>query len=167
MKRIKVEFSGGHETDPVDRGRPVKLIAAALGVSPEVFRDAFSRVRPAPAGQEPDPQQVRQNKAALMAALGPLGVTNERLDAVSNYYRYPPGRGKLWRTQPAVAETLVKDGVITGFEVIAGGSGYTSPPIVTVPGFKQVPVQVQLSFGVDLDRNGSVTAINLVPPVTR
>ena len=35
--------------------RPVVLIAAALGVSSDVFREAFSHVRPAPAGTRPDP----------------------------------------------------------------------------------------------------------------
>src|SRR5581483_6178092 len=39
-----VVFSAGHETDPRDGGRPVALIAAALGVKPEVFRAAFRGV---------------------------------------------------------------------------------------------------------------------------
>src|SRR5438552_11396179 len=63
VTRVPVVFSGGHETDLRDGGRPVVLIAAALGVTPEVFREAFSHVRPAPAGREPEPGQVRQNKA--------------------------------------------------------------------------------------------------------
>src|SRR5947209_5523361 len=57
--RIPVTFAGGHETDPRDRGRPVVLIAAALGVPADVFRAAFRNVTPAPAGREPDPEQVR------------------------------------------------------------------------------------------------------------
>src|SRR5689334_10813701 len=48
-----VTLTGGHDTDPRDKGRPVVLVAAGLGVTPEVFRDAFSRVTPAPAGREP------------------------------------------------------------------------------------------------------------------
>jgi hypothetical protein len=43
VTRVAVVFSGGHETEGVDHGRPVVLIAAALGVKPEVF------TRPAPA----------------------------------------------------------------------------------------------------------------------
>jgi hypothetical protein len=39
--KVPVTFSGGHETDPQDRGRPVVLVAGALGVKPEVFRKAF------------------------------------------------------------------------------------------------------------------------------
>ena len=110
--RVPVVFSGGHETDPRDRGRPVVLIAAALGVPADVFREAFSHVRPAPAGTAPDPRQVRDNKAALLDALGPYGITNERLDTVSDYYRYVRRRGKLWPTKPASAYALVRDGKI-------------------------------------------------------
>ena len=36
VARIPVQFTGGHDTDPVDQGRPVVLIAAALGVEPEI-----------------------------------------------------------------------------------------------------------------------------------
>ncbi len=46
-RKVPVTFSGGHGTDPRDYGRPVVLIAAALKVKPEVFRKAFSGVRPA------------------------------------------------------------------------------------------------------------------------
>src|SRR6476620_1732883 len=94
--RVPIVFSGGHETDPRDNGRPVVLIASALGVPPEVFRDAFSHVTPARAGQEPDPSQVNKNKAALLQALGPYGITNARLDEVSNYYRYNASAGEHW-----------------------------------------------------------------------
>lgn len=47
VTRMPVVFSGGHETVGVDHGRPVVLIAAALGVKDEVFREAFSHVHPA------------------------------------------------------------------------------------------------------------------------
>src|SRR4051794_23144238 len=82
-------FSGGHDTDPRDHGRPVVLIAAALGVKTEVFREAFSGVTPA-GDRRPTGDEARRNKAALMKVLQPLGITNERLDEVSNYYRYQP-----------------------------------------------------------------------------
>ena len=95
VARVPVVFTGGHETDPRDRGRPVALVAAALGVPADVFREAFTHVRPAPAGTQPDPEAVRRNKDALMAALAPYGVTNDRLDAVSNHYRYVRSRGEL------------------------------------------------------------------------
>ena len=48
--RVPVVFSGGRETEGVDHGRPVVLIAAALGVKPEVFREAFTHVHPAGPG---------------------------------------------------------------------------------------------------------------------
>src|SRR6476646_4261686 len=74
-----VSFAGGHETDSRDGGRPVVLIAAALGVKPEVFRETFSRVRPAKNGK-PSGQEARRNKEVLMEALGRYGISNERLD---------------------------------------------------------------------------------------
>ncbi|RBP42641.1 hypothetical protein DES53_106350 [Roseimicrobium gellanilyticum] len=159
VTRVTVVFSGGHDTVPVDHGRPVVLIAAALGVPDEVFREAFSHVRPAAGGREPEPQQVRANKSALMSALGKHGVTNDRLDEVSNFYRYPPGRGGLWRNKPATAHALVKEGTVIGFEVVDGGSGYSSPPSITVPGVKTSEVKVTLSYGKDLQKNGSVSTI--------
>jgi hypothetical protein len=157
--RVPIVFSGGHETDPKDRGRPVVLIAAALGVAPDVFREAFSRVHPAPPGNEPEPGQVRQNKAALMSALGKYGVTNERLDEVSNYYRYVQSRGELWTNKPAEANAVVKDGVVIGFEIVSAGSGYSSPPTVTVPSVKEAAGVVKISFGKDLKTNGSIVSI--------
>jgi hypothetical protein len=163
VTRVPVTFTDGHETDPRDHGRPVILIAAALGVSSEVFREAFSHVRPAPAGTEPEPNQVRQNKAALLTALGKYGVTNDKLDAVSNYYRYVPGRDKLWTNKPAVAFALVKNGTVIGYEVTQGGSGYSSPPRVSVPDVKNAKAKVELAFGKNLENNGSISAIT-VPP---
>lgn len=159
VSRVPVVFSGGHETDPRDGGRPVVLVAGAFGVASDVFREAFSHVRPAPAGTEPDPEQVRKNKSALMAALGRHGITNERLDTVSNYYRYVRGRGEMWPTKPAVAFALVKDGVVTGYEITSGGSGYSSAPAVSVPGVKGSRAEVQLSFDKLFEKNGAVSTI--------
>jgi hypothetical protein len=168
VTRVPVVFSGGHETEGADRGRPVVLIAAALRVKPEVFREAFSHVHPAgPGSGGPTDAEVRENKASLMRALGKYGITNERLDTVSNYYRYPPGRGEVWRNQPAVANALVKNGAITGFEIISGGAGYSSPPTVSVPGVASAPAEVELSFGKVLEANGSVTAITILPGHSR
>ncbi len=135
------------------------LVAGAFGVASDVFREAFSHVRPAPAGTEPDPEQVRKNKSALMAALGRHGITNERLDTVSNYYRYVRGRGEMWPTKPAVAFALVKDGVVTGYEITSGGSGYSSAPAVSVPGVKGSRAEVQLSFDKLFEKNGAVSTI--------
>jgi hypothetical protein len=157
-----VVFTGGYETDPQDRGRPVVLIAAALGVSGEVFRAAFRHVRPAPAGQEPDPGQVRRNKDALLNALGRYGVTNERLDAVSNYYRYNGRRGERWRHRDAAAYAMVRDGKVTGFTITDPGAGYSSAPIVTLPGREQLTLRATVAFGIDLEKNGSITALRLV-----
>lgn len=161
--RVNVVFSGGHETDKRDKGRPVALIAAALGVTPEVFREAFSRVTPAPAGQEPDPEQVRKNKEALLGALSRYGVTNERLDEVSDYYRYRPGRGNLWKHKDAAAYATIEKGAITGFVVTDAGAGYTTPPTIAVPGYTVSGIKVEIKFGKELKSNGAVESITIEP----
>ena len=164
VTRMPVVFSGGHQTLEEDHGRPVVLIAAALGVPPEVFREAFSRVHPAGPGRGPTGGEARANKAALLGALAPYGVTNERLDEVSDYYRYPPGEGGIWRNKPARADALVKRGVVIGCEITDGGAGYTSAPIVSVPGLKGAAPQVVLSFGKDLATNGTVSSLVVSQP---
>ena len=166
VTRVPVVFVGGHETQGVDRGRPVVLIAAALGVAPEVFREAFSHVHPAgPNSGGPTEAEARQNKAALMNALGKYGITNERLDEVSNFYRYPPGRGGVWRNTPASANALVKNGAIISYEITSGGVGYSSPPSISVPGFPDAKPQIALNFGPTLETNGAVKSIAPAPHI--
>ncbi|MGB0580486.1 MAG: hypothetical protein ACPGVU_12345, partial [Limisphaerales bacterium] len=104
-----VTLEGGYATDPRDNGRPVALIGPALGVTPEIFRDAFSGVTPARDGR-PGPDHARANKRVLMDALGKHGITNERLDEVSNFYRYQPQDGGLWKHEPAEILAVMKDG---------------------------------------------------------
>ena len=160
--RVSVTFVGGYDTDPRDHGRPVALVAGALGVPPEVFRAAFTHVHPAPAGSGgPSEAQARDNKRVLMDALAPYGITNERLDAVSDQYRYARSRGERWPTRPAAAYATVENGRVTGFVVTDGGCGYNSPPTVAVPGANGVAGVVRLVFGPDFEKNGSVAAINL------
>lgn len=165
--RVPLTFSGGHETDPRDRGRPVVLIASALGVPPDVFREAFSHVHPAPAGEQPNREDARRNKDALLQALSRYGVTNERLDEVSNYYRYDARRGELWPIETATGFALFKGGKITGFEITSGGSGYSSAPSVSVSGIKGIPLRVQLAFSQELEENGAVTSVGIVVPISR
>jgi len=158
-----VKISGGHETEGPDRGRPVVLVAGGLGVKPEVFREAFSHVRPAPGGERPTEERAQQNKRALMDALGKHGVTNELLDTVSNYYRYRREQGEMWPTKPAVATAIVTNGKLTGFKVTSGGSGYSSVPTVTVVGHPEIKVEVVISYGKDLSKNGSISEIKILP----
>jgi hypothetical protein len=160
---VAVTFTGGYDTDPQDRGRPVVLIAAALKVPSEVFRKAFSNVKPAPAGQQPEPEQVRKNKQTLLESLGPYGVTNDRLDTVSNYYRYNRSKGEMWRTTPAAGYATVRNGVVTGFTITDPGSGYSSPPTVSIPGMTNVSLTTTLSFSTDLEKNGSIKEIKVNP----
>ena len=163
-KRVDLVFSGGHDTDPRDRGRPVALIATALGVPPEVFREAFTHVHPAPAGERPDEEEVRQNKRELMARLGPYGVTNERLNEVSNYYRYRREAGELWRHVDAAGYAIVQGGRIVSITLTNPGAGYTTPPKVSLPGVALTvyPVVV-LAQVADLAKNGSIARIDLAP----
>jgi hypothetical protein len=164
VTRVPVTFSGGHDTDPRDRGRPVILIGSALGVTADIFRDAFSGVHPAGPGKGgPSREEAQANKKVLMDKLGKYGITNDRLDEVSNFYRYPPGSRDLWKNTPAVANALVKNGVVTGFDIVSGGAGYTTPPTVTVPGVSGVTAKVELAFGKKFETNGSVASIKLEP----
>src|SRR5437879_4504223 len=72
-RQVDVAFTGGHETDPRDGGRPVVLVAAALKVPADVFPKAFSGVTPAAGGRQPSREQVRRNKEALLRVLAPYG----------------------------------------------------------------------------------------------
>jgi hypothetical protein len=159
--RVALVFSGGHETDPQDGGRPVALIAGALGVPDKVFREAFRSVRPARAGERPEPEQVRQNKGVLLRALGPYGITNERLDAVSDYYRYVRSRNELWPTRPATGYAVIEKGAVVRYVITEGGSGYTTPPTVSVPGYSGAAAKVQLAFGPRFERNGAVSTVTM------
>ena len=161
--KVPVTFSGGHDIDPRDHGRPVVLVAAALEVKPEVFRQAFSGVTPAKNGK-PSGEEARRNKEALMKVLQPYGVTNERLDEVSNYYRYQPQRGDLWKHAPAQAYAVVEDGQIKKIIVTDPGSGYSTPPKATVPGFESTPLKTTIQFGKDLKKNGAVGSVEVAAP---
>ncbi len=156
-----VVFRGGHDTDPRDGGRPVVLIAAALGVEPQVFRDAFSGVRPA-RGRGPTGAEARANKQVLMSTLAPHGITNDRLDEVSNYYRYRPQSGEKWTHRPARATAIVKNGQVVGFDLTDAGAGYSTPPRVEVVGYPNLRVQPAIEHSKDLRTNGRIQSLDVV-----
>lgn len=158
--KVPLVFSGGHETDPRDHGRPVVLVAAGLGVTPEVFRDAFSGVTPA-RGRGPTGEEARKNKEALMRVLKPHGITNDRLDEVSNFYRYRREKGEMWPTSEAKGYALVENGKVTKVVVTEAGAGYSSAPDVTLQGQKGVRLKATLQFGEDLKKNGGVVAVDV------
>jgi hypothetical protein len=160
--KVPVTFSGGHEIGRNDYGRPVVLIAAGLGVKPDVFRQAFSSVTPA-RGRGPTREEAQRNKAALLKVLGPHGVTNDRLDEVSNYYRFRPGRGERWPTSEAKAHAIVDGGKIKRIVVTESGSGYCTPPTATVEGMETVPLVVNLHLDKDLTKNGGIESITVAP----
>jgi len=157
-----VIISGGFDTDPQDHGRPVVLIAAALGVPTEVFREAFSGVTPAGLDRGPTSEEAQRNKEALMKVLSPYGITNDRLDEVSNYYRYNGKRGESWKRTLATATPTVSNGVVTGFTITNPGSGYSSAPTVTIKGPNgTVTAKATVTYTTDFKTNGSLTSITL------
>jgi len=161
-KHVAVTFTGGYDTDQRDRGRPVVLIAAALGVPTETFRRAFSGVTPA-RGSGPTQEEARRNKDALMSVLEPLGVTNDRLDEVSNYYRYRREQGEMWRNTPAEGYAIVSKGKIVGLKITNAGSGYSSTPTISIPGFESLTTTVTLKYTKDFDTNGSISELTVTP----
>jgi hypothetical protein len=164
VTKVPVIFTGGYETDPHDRGRPIVLIAAALKVTPEVFRQAFSGVHPAQRDGGPTPDEARANKRVLMDALSPYGVTDERLNEVSNYYRYRRDKGEMWKTVTATAYATVSNGVVTGFTITNPGSGYSSPPTISLKGMADPHATASVSFDADFSKNGSIKEIALSAP---
>lgn len=157
-----VKITGGYETNPVDHGRPVILIASALGVSEEVFRTAFSGVTPAGPDRGPSREEAEQNKKALLEVLAPHGITNERLDEVSNYYRYNQSRGELWQHVVAEAKPVIANGKLTGLVLTNAGAGYTSAPTVTVTGPEgTMTATAQIRFTDEFATNGSLASITL------
>lgn len=158
---ITLQVGGGHEYDRrKDFGRPVVLIAAALGVKPDVFREAFRGVTPS-RGRPPSREEAQRNKAALLKLLAPHGVTNERLDEVSNYYRFRPQDGELWKHEEAAAQATIVDGRVTKVTVTKAGAGYTTPPTVVIPGHEQTKLVVTLHFDRDLKKYGSIASIEI------
>jgi len=158
---VTVRIAAGHETDARDHGRPVVLIAAALGVPTEVFREAFSGVHPADPDEGPTSDEAQANKAALLKVLAPYGVTNERLDEVSNHYRYVQSHGELWTHSAAKARAVVRGGKIVALKLVDGGAGYSSTPTVTVKGYPAAKVKVRVAYGTDLQANGRIASLKL------
>ncbi len=163
VQQVPLVITGGHETDPRDHGRPVILVASALGVTADVFRQAFSGVHPAGPGRHPTDEEARANKQVLMAALGPYGVTDDRLNEVSNYYRYRRESGELWRHADAAGYATIDHGKVTAVTLTDPGAGYTSPPTVSILGLEQAPLAAEVHFDTDLGRNGSIGKITIAP----
>jgi hypothetical protein len=158
--KVPVTFSGGHELSKNDFGRPINLMAAGLGVKPDEFRKAFSGVTPA-RGRGPTGAEQRRNKEALMKVLAPLGVTNDRMDEVANYYRFRPQNGELWPTKNAEAYALVDDGKIKKIVVTEPGSGYNTPPKATIGGFKSIRLEAKIKYDINLKKNGGIEEVTL------
>jgi hypothetical protein len=110
----------------------------------------------------PSAEQAQQNKAALLKVLAPYGITNERLDAVSNYYRYNGSKGETWPKTQAAATATVTNGVVTGVTITNPGAGYTSTPTVILKGPNgTITAKASISYTKDFKTNGSVSAITI------
>jgi hypothetical protein len=155
-----VAISGGFDTDPQDHGRPDVLIASALGVPTEVFREAFSGVTPAGLDRGPTTEEAQRNKAALMKILAPYEITNDRLDEVSNYYRYNGKNGGVWQRTLATATPIITNGTLTGVTITNPGSGYSSAPTVTITGPDGTfTAKATVTYTQDFTTNGSLSSI--------
>ncbi len=68
--------------------RPVRQIAAELGVAPQQFADCFEQVEPA-RDFKPSKARERANKAKLLPCLQAANaeITNDHLDSVMDKYR--------------------------------------------------------------------------------
>ena len=99
-----------------------------------------------------------------MAGLRPYGVTDDRLNEVSNYYRYRRDSGQLWTHTDAKAYATMRNGEVVSVTVTDPGSGYSSPPRVSVAGMELVKFKVVLSYGTDLATNGSIKEIRIKQP---
>ncbi|CAN7175314.1 hypothetical protein LJR153_000323 [Paenibacillus sp. LjRoot153] len=162
LSTYSVVITGGLTTNPQDKGRPVVLIASALGVPTEVFREAFSGVTPSGLDSQPSHELAQRNKAALMKVLEPYGITNERLDEVSNFYRYNGNRTATWQKTSATATAIVTDGVVTGVTITNPGAGYSSTPTVNITGpTGTVTAKAVVTYTQDFKTNGSITSITL------
>jgi hypothetical protein len=80
----------------------------------------------------------------------------ERLDDVSDYYRFQLQNDDLWKTTPARGYAVVGDGKVKSVGITEAEAGYSSPPIVTVMGMAKVPLKATLHFDKELRKNGSV-----------
>ncbi len=163
---VPLVFSGGHEIGSGDFGRPVVLIAAALEVKPDQFREAFSGVTPSKNGP-PSRDEAQKNKAALMKVLKPLGISNDRLDEVSNFYRYQPQRGELWKNTPAEGHAIVEDGKIKQIVITSPGAGYSTPPKVVVQGMEKTALKATIHLDKELKKNGGIEAVEVAATETK
>jgi hypothetical protein len=157
---VPVTLTGGFEIGANDYGRPVPLYASMLGVTPDVFRRAFSGVHP-DAAHDPTSARQQDNKTALMSVLAAYHVSNDQLDRVANYYRFNSAAGQTWPDRQARAEAVVTNGTVTSIRVLDGGAGYTAAPSVVIEGLPSVTAVAHVVFTTDFATNGHIAAITL------
>jgi hypothetical protein len=155
---VAVTLTGGFEIHANDYGRPVPLYASMLGVTAEVFRQAFSGVHPNH-DHNPSADEAQRNKVALLSVLGPYGVTNDDMDRVANYYRFDSTKGQTWPHRAATALATVVDGTVTGITIVDAGSGYSYAPQATIASLPEVHLTVKLAMTRDFSTNGHVASI--------
>ncbi len=159
-KTVAVTFTGGFVIQSDDYGRPVPLYASMLGVTPAIFRQAFSGVHPS-STHTPTAAEEQANKAQLLSVLGPYGVTNDEMDNVADYYRFDSLNGQTWPHRVATAVATIKGGKVISIRLTDGGSGYPYPPTVSIPGFPTVQATANLVFTTTFATNGHVGSITL------
>jgi hypothetical protein len=157
---VPVTLVGGFVIGANDYGRPVPLYASMLGVSPAVFRRAFSGVYP-DAAHDPTSVQQQDNKAALMSVLAAYQITNDELDRVANYYRFNSVAGQTWPHRQARAEAVVENGRVTSIRVLDGGAGYTTAPAGVIAGQPSAAAVARVVFTTSFATNGHIGTITL------
>ncbi|WP_139228528.1 hypothetical protein [Planctomicrobium piriforme] len=158
--RVPVIFTNGHDTEAADKGLPVKLLAGGLGVPDSVFRSALTQLQ-AVRGVAPNEWQLQTMQTYLFKTLAKYDVSAYRLETVTAYYRHEQPRGELWPTKSAKAFAVIDNGRLLGFEVLNGGSGYSSAPTVSIPGHNNLFVNIDIAYGREFGTNGSITSITL------
>lgn len=159
-RTVPVTLTGGFEIRSDDYGRPVPLYASMLGVTPSVFRHAFSGVRPSHT-HSPTVAEQQANKAALLSVLGPYGVTNDEMDAVADHYRFDSLKGQTWPHRAARAVAVISNGTVTAIRIVNPGVGYPYPPSVSIPGFPNLEATATVVFTRDFATNGHIGSISL------
>jgi hypothetical protein len=68
----------------------------------------------------------------------------------------------MWTYKPAQATAIIEHGVVTGFNLVEAGAGYSTPPRIEVAGHPGVKVEATLVFSKDLKTNGSIRTLEVV-----
>ena len=157
---VPVVFSGGHGTDPEDRGRPVALVAGGLGVPAKVFRDAFRLVHPAPDGTAAGPRTgARGTRTPCWRPSAPTASPTKtwigsRITTATSAVGANTGRPRRRRPMP-----WSNGGGSLGTSSRAAAPATAPRPPTPCRACPERRPEVRLVWSKTLEQNGSVAAI--------